>query len=67
MVLREKFIEIQDYLKEIRKISNKNDLTLHPKELETKEEQMKLNVRRIKKIIKRVEINRNETKIMNKQ
>ena len=60
-VLRGKFIAIQSYLKKQEK-SQKNNLTLHLKELE-KEEQTKPKVSRRKEIIKiRAEINEIETK-----
>ena len=60
-VLRGKFIAIQAYLKKQEK-SEKNNLTLHLKELE-KEEQTQPKVSRRKEIIKiRAEINEIETK-----
>ena len=60
-VLRRKFIAIQAYLKKQEK-SQKNNLTLHLKELE-KEEQTKPKVSRRKEIIKIIaEINEMETK-----
>ena len=60
-VLRGKFIAIQSYLKKQEK-SQINNLTLHLKELE-KKEQSKPKVSRRKEIIKiRAEINEIETK-----
>ena len=60
-VLGGKFIAIQSYLKK-QEISQKNNLTLHPKQLE-KEEQTKPKDRRRKEIIKiRAEINEIETR-----
>ena len=60
-VLRGKFIAIQSYLKKQEK-SQRNNLTLHLKEL-GKEEQTKPKVSRRKEIIKiRAEINEIETR-----
>ena len=60
-VLRGRFIVIQSYLKKQEK-SQKNNLTLHLKQLE-KEKQRKPKVSRWKEIIKiRAEINEIETK-----
>ena len=60
-VLRQKFIAIQSHLKKQEK-SQKNNLTLHLKQLE-KEEQRKPKISRRKEIVKiRAEINEIETK-----
>ena len=60
-ILREKFIEIQAYLRK-QENSQINYLTLHLEEL-VKEEQTKPKVRKRKEVIKiRVKINKIETK-----